>query len=236
MLKTAGRIMEVEGYDFLSTGEVLGQRPMSQRRDALMAVDKLSGYGGYILRPLSAKLLPETIPEVEGKVDRNGLLDIHGRSRKRQMALADHYGLNEYPSPGGGCILTKEGFAARLRDLFATQEEVGLRDVELLKWGRHLRLPSGKRLVVGRVHADNLKLSELAGESDFLFWVEGIPGPTGLLSQGTSPGEVELAAAVVAAYSDAETGTDAVVSISGRENREVTVRVKSKQEFRNLLI
>ncbi len=236
MLKTAGGIMDAEGFDFLCTGEVLGQRPMSQRKDALRAVDKLSGYGGYILRPLSAKLLWETMPEELGKVDRQRLLDIHGRSRKPQMALAAHYGIEEYPSPGGGCILTKSGFADRLRDLLATQEEVGLHDVELLKCGRHLRLPSGRRLVVGRIHADNLKLQELAREGDLLLRVEGVPTPTGLLSAESSQQELELAADIVAAYSDAETGEEAIVEVSGKEVRKITLNTPPKEEFRKLLV
>jgi tRNA U34 2-thiouridine synthase MnmA/TrmU len=236
MLQTAGRIMEAEGYDLLCTGEVLGQRPMSQRRDALMAVNKLSGYGAYILRPLSAKLLPETIPEKDGKVDRQRLLDIQGRSRKRQMALAEKYGIEDYPSPGGGCLLTDAGFSDRLRGLFATQENVQLRDVELLKWGRHLRFPSGRRFVVGRIHKENLKIQQLARNDDFLLRVEGVPGPTGLIDGEASAEEIELAAEVVAAYSDADTGTEAVVVISGQDEREIRVNTPSKKEFRNLLI
>ena len=236
MIKTAGEIMDAEGFDFLCTGEVLGQRPMSQRKDALRAVDKLAGYGGYTLRPLSAKLLWETVPEELGKVDRQRLLDIQGRSRKPQMTLAAHYGIEEYPSSGGGCILTKAGFADRLRDLLATQEEVGLHDVELLKCGRHLRLPSGRRLVVGRIHGDNLKLQELAREEDLLLRVKGVPGPTGLLAVQVSEQELELAADIVAAYSDAPTGEDTVVVLSGREDREITITVRPKEAFRNLLI
>ena len=236
MLKRAGRIMDEEGFDLLSTGEVLGQRPMSQRKDALRAVEKLSGYEGYILRPLSAKLLPETIPEREGKVDRQRLLDIRGRSRKRQMALAAHYSLKEYPSPGGGCMLTKAGFADRLRDLLATQKNVGLMEVELLKWGRQLRLPGGKRLVVGRVHGDNLKLQELARTEDLVLRVKGVPGPTGLIAAMAEEQDVVLAAKVVAAYSDAETGKEAVVEVSGREDRTITVSTPPKEEFRSLLI
>jgi tRNA U34 2-thiouridine synthase MnmA/TrmU len=235
MLRTAGKIMETEGFDFLATGEVLGQRPMSQRKDALKAVDKLSGYGGYILRPLSAKLLWQTIPEELGKVDRQRLLDIHGRSRKRQMALAADYGIKEYPSPGGGCILTKAGFADRLRDLFTTQENVGLHDVELLKWGRHLRLPSGRRVVVGRVHADNVRLQELARGEDLVLRVKGVPGPTGLLAAEASVQEVELAANIVAAYSDVETGKEAVVEVSGKKDRKIRVNTPAKEEFRELL-
>jgi len=236
MLKTAGRIMDREGFDLLATGEVLGQRPMSQRKDALRAVEKLSGYGGYILRPLSARLLPETIPEREGKVDRQRLLDIRGRSRKRQMALAAHYSIGEYPSPGGGCILTKAGFADRLRDLLATQENVGLHEVELLKWGRHFRLPGGRRLVVGRVHEDNVKLQELAREEDLLLRIEGVPGPTGIIAAMAAKQKVELAAHIVAAYSDVQTGEEAIVEVSGKEERKITVTARPKKEFRDLLI
>ena len=228
--------MDEEGFDLLSTGEVLGQRPMSQRKDALRAVEKLSGYGGYILRPLSAKLLPETIPEKEGKVDRQRLLDIRGRSRKRQMALAAHYSLKEYPSPGGGCMLTKAGFAERLRDLLASQDNVGLHEVELLKWGRQLRLPGGNRLVVGRVHGDNVKLQELAGEKDLVLRVKGVPGPTGLMAAKAGEQEVELASHIVAAYSDVETGKEATVEVSGKEDRKITIAVRAKEEFRELLI
>jgi tRNA-specific 2-thiouridylase len=237
MVRMVGEIMEAEGFDFLFTGEVLGQRPMSQRRDALMSVDKLSGYAGYILRPLSAGLLPATIPEREGKVDRQRLLRISGRSRKQQMALAVHYGIHDYPSPAGGCLLTNPGFAGRLRDLFSTQENFGLRDVELLKYGRHLRLPQGSRLVVGRIHADNVRLRELAGPDDIIMKVDDVPGPTALLPGGATAAEVEIAAAVVAAYSDAVTGTEAIIALSsGRDTRTVTVAVRSKEEFREMLI
>jgi len=237
MIRTAGRIMEAEGFDFLCTGEVVGQRPMSQRRDALVSVDRLSGYAGYILRPLSAGLLPVTIPEREGKVDRHRLPRISGRSRKQQMALAVHYGIHDYPSPAGGCLLTNPGFAARLRDLFSTQEKVGLRDVELLKYGRHLRLPQGSRLVVGRIHADNVRIRDLARPEDFIMKVNEVPGPTALLPGRASAAEVEVAAAVVAAYSDAVTGTEASITVSmDQATRIMTVVVRPKEEYREMLI
>jgi tRNA U34 2-thiouridine synthase MnmA/TrmU len=237
MLQTAGQIMEAEGFDFLATGEVVGQRPMSQRRDALVSVDKLSGYAGYILRPLSAGLLPVTIPERQGKVDRQRLLRISGRSRKQQMALAVHYGIHDYPSPAGGCLLTNPGFAARLRDLFSTQGNVDLRDVELLKQGRHLRLPQGSRVVVGRIHADNVRLRELARPEDIIMKVDEVPGPTALLPGGATAADVEVAAAVVAAYSDAATGTEASIAVSmGQTTRIMTVVVRPKEEYREMLI
>jgi tRNA-specific 2-thiouridylase len=237
MLRRAGQIMETEAFDFLFTGEVLGQRPMSQRRDALASVDKLAGYPGHILRPLSAGLLPVTIPEREGKVDRARLLKIHGRSRKQQMAMAARYGIHDYPSPAGGCLLTSPGFAHRLRDLFTTQEDIDLRDVELLKHGRHLRLPHGSRLVVGRIHADNVKLKELARSDDIVLKVNEVPGPTALLPKNAAAADVELAAVVVAAYSDAVPGTEAIVSLSSGQNGwSVTVAVRPKEEFREMLI
>jgi hypothetical protein len=200
-------------------------------------VDKLSGYPGYILRPLSAGLLPVTIPEREGKVDRARLLKIHGRSRKQQMALAAQYGIRDYPNPAGGCLLTSPGFAHRLRDLFATQEKIDLRDLELLKHGRHLRLPHGTRLVVGRIHADNVRLNELARPEDIVLRVNEVPGPTALLPGEAAAQDLELATAVVAAYSDASAGTEATVSLfSGQKNWSVTVMVRPKEEFREMLI
>jgi hypothetical protein len=118
----------------------------------------------------------------------------------------------------------------------ATQDEVGLHDVELLKCGRHLRLPSGRRLVVGRIHSDNLKLQELARKQDLLVRVKGVPGPTGLIGAHVSEQEVQLAAGIVAAYSDAETGEKAIVIVSGKDDREITITVRPKEEFRELLI
>ena len=139
MLREAGKLMETIGADFLFTGEVLGQRPFSQTRPSLRAVEKASGCLDVILRPLSARLLPETRPEREGLVDRSRLLDISGRSRKRQMALAENYGLNDYPAPAGGCLLTDPIFSRRLKELLAHSPEPELREIELLKTGRHFR-------------------------------------------------------------------------------------------------
>ncbi len=124
MLEIAGATMKREGFDFLFTGEVLGQRPMSQTKPSLRYVEKRSGFAGQILRPLSAKLLPPTIPEERGLVDRVRLLDLTGRSRKRQMKLAEAFGISDYPSPGGGCLLTDPGFSRRVKDLLEHQKEL----------------------------------------------------------------------------------------------------------------
>ena len=124
MFRMAGEVMKAKGFDFLFSGEVLGQRPMSQTRPSLRYVEKHSGYDGYILRPLSAKRLEKTIPEKEGRVEREALLGIAGRSRKEQIQLARHFHLTDYPAPAGGCLLTDKGYANRLRDLLANQAQM----------------------------------------------------------------------------------------------------------------
>ncbi len=200
MFRLAGDIMAAEGFDFLFSGEVLGQRPMSQNLSALRAVAKHSGHPDRILRPLSARVLPITPMEQQGLVDREQLLDIQGRTRRRQEALAKEWGLTDYPSSGGGCLLTEKHFSDRLRDLFTHQPDCTVSDVELLKIGRQFRLSKQAKLAVGRNQQDNETLRELAGSDDLLLRCIGFGGPLGVLS-GT-PDETELAAAagVVAGY------------------------------------
>ena len=203
MLHEAGQLMEREGADFLFTGEVLGQRPMSQRRDSLRSVEKLSGYPGRILRPMSAKLLPPTIAEEQGLVDRERLLDIHGRSRKRQMELAEHYGIKDYPQPGGGCLLTKEGFANKLRELLHHYPQAGGREIEMLKWGRHFLMPGFSLYAVGRREQDNDRLESLAGAADVVLHVVDYPGPTAVIISPDKPEtDLAVAAKLLIAYSD----------------------------------
>ena len=161
MFKIAGAIMKEEGFDFLFSGEVLGQRPMSQTKPSLRYVEKTSGFDGYIVRPLSAKNLPETIPEKEGLLDRDQLFDFSGRSRKPQIALAKEFGITDYPAPAGGCLLTDKGFTDRLRDLFKHQESFSKNEIHLLKHGRHIRLKSGEKIIVGRTQNDNESISPL---------------------------------------------------------------------------
>jgi len=203
MLREAGRFMEEWGAAFLFTGEVLGQRPMSQRREALSNVERLAGFPGRVLRPLSARLLPPTLAETEGLIDRERLLDIQGRSRKRQMALAESYGITDYPQPGGGCILTKEGFGKKLAKMLELFPAAGAREIELLRWGRHFSLPAGGLCIVGRNQADNQRLESLAGLTDILLRSVSHPGPIGLLLPGPRFDEdLELAELAVIAYSD----------------------------------
>ena len=158
MFNQAGTIMRKNGFDFLFSGEVLGQRPMSQTMNSLRYVEKRSGFDGYIVRPLSAKMLPITIPEEQGMLNRDLLLDISGRSRKPQMKLAEEFGITDYPSPAGGCLLTDKGYASRLKDLFDHQDTYAEREFHLLKHGRHLRLNETIKIVVGRTKKDNENL------------------------------------------------------------------------------
>ncbi|MEJ2726735.1 MAG: tRNA 4-thiouridine(8) synthase ThiI [Deltaproteobacteria bacterium] len=149
MLRKAGDMLEQERAGFIVTGEVLGQRPMSQNKKALLLVAAESGYGNLVLRPLSAKRLPVTVPEEKGWVRRQELLDIFGRSRKPQMELARTFGITEYPSPAGGCLLTDQVFSKRLKDLFSSRPSPALREIEVLKVGRHFRIGPHTKLVVG---------------------------------------------------------------------------------------
>ena len=211
MLREAGRMMEEGGADFLFTGEVLGQRPMSQNKAALRVVERESGYAGLILRPLSAQLLPETIPEKEGKVDRERLLGIRGRSRKRQMELAERYHITEYLSPAGGCLLTDPVFSRRLSDLFNNQGHIKIRDIELLKIGRHLRLTDALKVIVGRHAQDNENISQLAASGDDLLKVKSYPGPLCLIPYGGTSEDIKQAASICVRYSDAPTDEEVTV-------------------------
>jgi tRNA U34 2-thiouridine synthase MnmA/TrmU len=216
MLKKAGEFMENIGASFLVSGEVVGQRPMSQNKSALNAVDKLSGCKGLIVRPLSARLLPITIPEQEKWIDREQLLDISGRGRGRQMELAQQFGIEDYPTPAGGCLLTEQNFANRLMLYLQKNPDAALDRLRILKYGRHFYLDETTLLIVGRNNADNLKLLELAGSEDYILKVSTHPGPVGLIpAAGAVNSEIlRHAGAIVARYSDAHNDAKAVVKIS----------------------
>jgi tRNA-specific 2-thiouridylase len=216
MINQAGKYMENIDASFIITGEVLGQRPMSQNNSSLNAVEKLSGYRGYVLRPLSARLLPPTIAEEKGWVDRSRLLDINGRSRTRQMELAAKYGLTDYPSPAGGCLLTNEGFARRLQRLLALRPTAGADDMHILRYGRHFYLQENNLLVIGRHQEENKALADLARPTDYLLRVKTHPGPLAVLRPlGNGPEDevIKTAAALVARYSDAKQEPQAIVKV-----------------------
>ncbi|BBO78811.1 tRNA 4-thiouridine(8) synthase ThiI [Desulfosarcina widdelii] len=238
MFRLAGELMTEKGFDFLFSGEVLGQRPMSQNRTSLRYVEKHSGYDGYILRPLSAKSLPETIAEKEGWVDRERLLGISGRSRKIQLQLAKQYGVTEFPAPAGGCLLTDKIFSRRLKDLFDHQETVDESDLELLKFGRHMRLDAGTKIVVGRTRQDNERIGKWCdSKADMVLKVENFPGPLVVMPSGGSDPMVMLAAAICAGYSKApdEQPTTVIVQ-QGKKRRKVTVLGIPPAENKKFLI
>ncbi|HRY52270.1 MAG TPA: tRNA 4-thiouridine(8) synthase ThiI [Candidatus Portnoybacteria bacterium] len=180
MLKKAGEIMRAEGFDLVATGEVFGQRPMSQHKQALDIVEKDASLKGYLLRPLSAKLLEPTIAEQEGLIDRNKLLAISGRSRKEQMALAKEYGIKEYPSPAGGCALTQKDFAGRLKELMANKPDFSPEDIDLVPIGRH-KWGNGAQIILGRNQEENNILENAAKTGDILIFPDGFVGPTALV-------------------------------------------------------
>jgi len=180
LFRKAKEAMEKVGATFIFTGEVLGERPMSQRLDALGLIEKESGLQGKVLRPLSAKLLEPTLPEKEGIVDRSRLLALQGRSRKIQIQLAQDYQIKDYPCPAGGCLLTDENFARRLKDSFQHNED-SLRHIDLLKVGRHFRLPTGAKLIVGRDEEENNLILSLAQLEESKFTVKGFKSTYGIL-------------------------------------------------------
>lgn len=212
MFKKAKSYMEELGASFLITGEVLGERPMSQRLDAMMLIEKESGLEGLILRPLSAKLLKPTVPEKMGIVDRNRLLGIQGRSRKPQIELAKGLGVNDYPCPSGGCLLTDKGFAQRMRDLFKYSADFTLNDVHLLKIGRHFRLSKDTKLIVGRDEGENKKILNLAREGDILFQVYDGLGALALARGKLLDGQFLTAAGISGRYSKAKDGLNVTVN------------------------
>lgn len=200
--KKAGDYMKATGASFLATGEVLGERPMSQRRGIMETIDRESGLEGLILRPLSAKLLEPTIPEKKGFINRENLLAFRGRSRKPQMELARRYNINNYPSPAGGCLLADPGFARRMRDLMEHNPEFNLNDVKLLKLGRHFRLSSTAKLVVGRNEKENANLFDLGRPHDIILDARSVPGPLALVRGEVTDNDIDVSASITARYTD----------------------------------
>jgi tRNA U34 2-thiouridine synthase MnmA/TrmU len=229
--------MREKGFDFLFSGEVLGQRPMSQNLSSLRAVAKASGVGEYILRPLSARLLPTTAMEENGLVDRARLLDIQGRTRRRQEELARKWGVNEYASPGGGCLLTEAGFSNRLRDLLDHCADASINDVELLKVGRQFRLSPRARLVVGRNKANNDEIDKLIQSGDYLIQAAEFPGPLGLLRGRPDERDLVMAGAIVAGYGKGREQEEVLIAIRGDDGcRTLAVAPASRAKIKERLI
>jgi tRNA U34 2-thiouridine synthase MnmA/TrmU len=240
MFTEAAKLLEtLELPGFLFSGEVLGQRPMSQNRQSLETVAKESGTPANILRPLSAKLLPPTQPELEGMVDRDMLLDLEGRSRKPQLALAEKWGITDFPNPGGGCLLTDPPFSRRLRDLFDHQdpETITRTDLELLTIGRHVRMRKDLKIIIGRDEKDNNRLAALARETDTLISLVDFPGPSILIPDNADGDDCLLGARVCVTFSCASS-KGAVDVFLHRPKSSITVKAAAmpKDEISALFI
>lgn len=224
MLKKAKQYAKKIKADFIFTGEVLGQRPMSQNIQSLNIIEKKSGLKGKLLRPLSAKLLPETIYEKKGIVDRRKLLDIKGRERKVQIEQAKKYNLKDYPSPAGGCLLTEKTFCRKLADYFKYNKKISMNDLEILKVGRHFRFKKSK-IIVGRNKMENEKLMNLKNSRDVVIEALDVKGPITILKPAMNKEAVKTAAMITARYSDS--AEEKVRVKCGKKVIEVS---KAKQE------
>lgn len=221
LLKIAKRVMEEEGAEFVITGEVLGQRPKSQHIKALMQVAEETGLGDRLLRPLSANLLPETLPVTEGWIKHEDLLSIQGRTRQQQMALAAELGITDYPQPAGGCVLAEKAYAARVRDAFEHlgKDLVDLEQFRLLRIGRHFRIAENVKIIVGRNQEENERLEGFARGRIRIDPLE-VMGPTTLVEGHPSEEQLLLCCSLAARYCDHEAGIEIrmqVVTANGVE-------------------
>ena len=226
LMRTAREMMAAYGAELLISGEVLGQRPMSQRLDTLRIIERDSGCEGLLVRPLCAKGLPPTKAELEGLIDREQLLGFRGRGRQPQMELAARFGITDYPSPAGGCVLTDPLLAQRIASFYAEHDPVTVADIRLLLVGRHFRLPHGAWLAMGRREAENERLLGCVLPTDWEVVLVDRPGPTGVLRFAEQPEDFALAAGLVARYGkkgEEEPTARRVLFARGEETRELSV-------------
>ena len=235
MFKKAKRFAAEIGAAFIFTGEVLGERPKSQHYPALRAIEQETGLKDKLLRPLSARLLPETAAEKNGLVDRTRLLTIQGRSRKPQLQLAKEYGITSFPSPAGGCLLTCEEYSKKLRDLLANKKRVSQDDIALLRVGRHFRLGKNK-MIVGRNEGENKFLAQRKTKGEYIFELPDVAGPTAILQGPKTRKAVEWAAKLTAFYSDAENAEVKVGFGKAAGSKSINVAVPEKADVEKLRV
>jgi len=228
MINVAYDYMQKVGAKFIISGEVLGQRPMSQKLDGLKKIEKLVVKPDIVIRPLSAKLLPPTIAEMKGWVDREKLYDISGRERKIQIELAKKFGLKNYESPAGGCLLTDRHFSNKIRE-FVKKYKLGIEEIDILKVGRFLKV-GNSIMILSRNKDENQILKNYKGDKFFKMYPIDIAGPIGLLTKDADNETKKLASRIVLTYTKANNG---IVGISG-ENFEVTSL--SKEEIKKFMI
>ncbi|OGU00279.1 MAG: hypothetical protein A2079_05720 [Geobacteraceae bacterium GWC2_48_7] len=238
LLRKAKEYMAECGADFVITGEVLGQRPMSQRRDTLRVIERESGLEGFLLRPLSAQHFEPTIPEREGWVDREKLLAIKGRSRKELFELADELDVKNYPCPAGGCLLTELSFVPKIQDVFDHSEELNLRDFRILKTGRHFRIGKRTKAIIGRDENDNrmLEAAMQPGETS-IFWMDGNT-PAGVVVGKQDEESLELASRILLRYTKAEAGVPCRIQtvVNGEESVRMVINDFTEEDIRGYRI
>lgn len=234
LLAEAKRLMPEFSASFLITGEVIGQRPMSQRRDTLRVIERDSGCSGILLRPLCAKTLEPTLAEREGLVDRELLLDFNGRGRQPQIQLAEQFGIRDYPRPAGGCVLTEQDQARRIAWYYARYPQVRVNDIRRLLFGRHFQLPHGGWFVLGRDEAENIRLKALHAPDDFLVYMPERSGPMGVLHGAEHPEDFAAAAGLVVRFGKKVAGAPAatVLFSSGGEERRLVAGPLADELFR----
>ena len=239
MMKRAHEYMKDIDAQFMVTGEVLGERPMSQRREAMKLIEREAGVEGLVLRPLCAQHMEPTIPEEKGWVDRDQLLDMRGRNRTPQIELAEDLGISDYPCPAGGCRLTDPGFASRMRDLLDHKPDFDLNDVRLLIQGRHFRLSPDCKAIMGREEQENLHLRGLAREGDLLMELSDVPGPLTVLRGDHTDEHLRTMAALTARYSkarDQESVRATVWNIGCEKRTELSVEPAGDNEYSHMLV
>ncbi|MFT5387450.1 MAG: tRNA-specific 2-thiouridylase [Candidatus Omnitrophota bacterium] len=235
MFSRAGKYMRQIGADFIFTGEVLGQRPMSQKKHSMRCIEKNADVDGRILRPLSAQLLDPTIPEQEGLIDRNKLLSINGRSRKEQISLAKNLGLDAYNQPAGGCLLTDPNFAKRMEDTFKFGYR-NFRETVALQWGKHFRLADDIKVIIGRNEDENKALTQYAHGDDFVMELLKKDGPT-LILKTKKPTEetLKLAGGLLQRFSKYKNQTDIIVEYWNKSDRNTIKNTTAYQPSESTL-
>ena len=229
MFDAAKKHMEEIGAEFIISGEVLGQRPMSQHAPALRTIENESDLVGKIVRPLSAALLPETDPEKDGLIKRENLGMIRGRTRRGQLDMAKKYGIENPPNAGGGCLLTEPHFGIKAKDLFSHTENPTINDIDLLKIGRHFRLDEETKFIVGRNKDENEMIKAIALPGDILLEAKDFVGPVSILRGSNAKQHLKFASSITLRYSDAPNNEQAIVSI--RDNDLVEeIASKSAEE------
>ncbi|HSA97825.1 MAG TPA: tRNA (5-methylaminomethyl-2-thiouridylate)-methyltransferase [Candidatus Nitrosotenuis sp.] len=232
MFKAAKKHMDEIGADFIISGEVLGQRPMSQHGPALKTIEKESELEGYIVRPLSGALLPKTIPEENGLIKRENLGMVRGRTRRMQLQMAQEYGIENPPNAGGGCLLTDPTFAIRAKDLFSHTDTPTTNDIDLLKIGRHFRLDKTTKIVVGRNQDENNMIKALALPNDIVFYAKDHVGPNTLLRGDNVESHKQITAAITLRYSDAPKETPGiVVAEKANDKSEISINRAEESEY-----